>query len=601
MRRNKWYKILSLLLAVILLIGAVPVTAEISYPEEEIKITSNSEIMTIGYPAGLPDNMKMENSGNNYVLKALKATGYNVDQQIADGNLYTTCGSNAERYNSPTLKSYSSVATGFETLSAIISKGGFCCASFVTWFELNYYPSASSNHNRDFMKTGTIATNPQSVVSWYDTLNALAGVPGYSVGVAGQHNIHGYGSGTTFTNNGITATLVSVDTTVKYNDTGRPSNLVPGDLIIFGRSDSSGNWLTHIAIFAGRYNNHDYLIHVGNDRGPEISRKDFIGQAQDKSGYPIAYYHLPQNGSITVHKVDKDTKVSLAGAKFRVVDHNGTVVAGPKTTDSTGIVTFDGLPMDPMFGVDYYVQEMEAPAGYEIDSSLPIFYGYHSWQVNLTNDDSHCTNCVYKIDPWNNVRRVYGNIKFTKVDRTTKKAIANGGWFSVRDTHGNQVKDKNGTLLTGKPTDSNGEVQFNDLPIDPVNGTTYYVFEFEPPPNCIIDTSLPSMIADGKLNYYWQVTLTKNNAGQTVTFGPWNNGGYVDIPYSKKIYGAPFTENGIKYGERYTVRYVLYRETEHMSSASEAFRKIRSAGFCCRSPHISARSPDPRCIPAPHR
>ena len=64
----------------------------------------------------------------------------------------------------------------------------------------------------------------------------------------------------------------------------------------------------------------DYIIHVGNDRGPEISRVDWMGQAGDKSSYPNAYFHLPQeifesDGEIEVYKKDTDGK-NLAGAVF---------------------------------------------------------------------------------------------------------------------------------------------------------------------------------------------------------------------------------------------------------------------------------------------
>ena len=51
------------------------------------------------------------------------------------------------------------------------------------------------------------------------------------------------------------------------------SKLTPGDIIIFGNSSSSH---VHAAIFAGVYNGKHFIIHVGNERGPEINTTEGI-------------------------------------------------------------------------------------------------------------------------------------------------------------------------------------------------------------------------------------------------------------------------------------------------------------------------------------
>lgn len=76
------------------------------------------------------------------------------------------------------------------------------------------------------------------------------------------------------------------------------SKLTPGDLIIFGTSSNSH---THIAVYSGTYKGVDYIIHVGNDRGPEIMRVDWMSQAGDKSSYPKDYLTellQPENNSL---------------------------------------------------------------------------------------------------------------------------------------------------------------------------------------------------------------------------------------------------------------------------------------------------------------
>ena len=92
---------------------------------------------------------------------------------------------------------------------------------------------------------------------------------------------------------------------------GRPlhnvdrSKLAPGDLIIFGNDENSH---THIAVYSGTYNGTDFLIHVGNDRGPEIMPVKWMSDDSNgnKASYPNAYYHLPE--SISVYMINQAIK-----------------------------------------------------------------------------------------------------------------------------------------------------------------------------------------------------------------------------------------------------------------------------------------------------
>lgn len=82
------------------------------------------------------------------------------------------------------------------------------------------------------------------------------------------------------------------------------SKLSPGDIIIFGNSTDTS---VHIAIFSGTYKGEDFIIHVGNERGPEISIARYMAQSGSKSSTPNAYYHFPQDlfeqvGAIEVYK-----------------------------------------------------------------------------------------------------------------------------------------------------------------------------------------------------------------------------------------------------------------------------------------------------------
>lgn len=92
-------------------------------------------------------------------------------------------------------------------------------------------------------------------------------------------------------------------------------------------------------------------------------------------GDPAAFEVLPfketevvvtntQKSSLTIEKRDKDTNVLLEGAHFKVTDFNGAVVAADIVTGKNGTVTINGLAEG-----NYYVTEIQAPAGYNLDST----------------------------------------------------------------------------------------------------------------------------------------------------------------------------------------------------------------------------------------
>ncbi len=61
-----------------------------------------------------------------------------------------------------------------------------------------------------------------------------------------------------------------------------------GTLIRFGNEDSP---YIHYAIYAGTYNGRHYVIHVGNDRGPEITLVDYMGKEDSEiRSWPVAFY-----------------------------------------------------------------------------------------------------------------------------------------------------------------------------------------------------------------------------------------------------------------------------------------------------------------------
>ena len=410
--KNKWSKVLAMVLAVVMVVMAMPMSAFAAVASD------------------LPEEMV-----DHSILRALAYTGYDVDRQIADGTLYQS-GSYGSRTPSNILSgiNYGTSTSGFETVAdastvtglapniARYQDYGLCCASFVTYYICNYLPNIEGVDTQ-FITDAIKATgwNSQAVVTWQKALN----------GLADEGKIEKIGTSAS-----------NVDR----------SKLAPGDIVIFGDSENSHK---HVAIYSGTYNGVDFIIHVGNDRGPEISRIDWMGQAGDKSSYPNAYFHLPDDifendGSIEVYKEDTDGK-ALAGAYFTATntETNEKFVIGP--TDSNGYAkSEDRIP----YGT-YTITETVFPTNYRA-------YGTTTWTKTL---DSETPNATITIEAVNEL--IPGSAKIVKNSEDGEVA---GVSFTIK---GNGV-DKTVT------TDENGEIKIDNL--KPGNYTVAEIVsdEYEP-------------------------------------------------------------------------------------------------------------------------
>ena len=368
-------RVMAMLLAVVLILSAFPMSAFAAVASD------------------LPDEM-----ADHAILRALEYTGYDVQKQKDDGTLYQS-GSYGSRTPTAILSgiNYGTSTSGKETVAdnstvtglapdiARYQQYGLCCASFVTYFVLNYLPNIEGV-DTSYIREAIDATgwNSQAVVTWQKALNNLVS--------AGK--------------------IEKIGTSASNVDR---SKLTPGDLIIFGTAENSH---THIAVYSGTYKGVDYIIHVGNDRGPEISRVDWMGQAGDKSSYPNAYYHLPDDtfineGDIVANKVDTDGN-PLAGATFVVTD---TVTGkayklGP--TDANGAAKIT-VPFST-----YKIVESVFPTNYRA-------YGKTEWTVTL---DSNSPSKTVSFTATNEL--IPGDCEITKqsedgnVDGITFRITGNG-------------------------------------------------------------------------------------------------------------------------------------------------------------------------------
>ena len=395
MKKNKFStRLLTAFLAVLMVISIMPMSA-FAAPASDI-----------------PETML-----DNSILRALEYTGYDVQAQKDKGTLYQSGHYGSQLLNNdPGILSnigYGTPTSGRETVAdsstvtglapdiAKFEQYGLCCAGFASYFICNYLPNIEGKDTQ-FITDALLATgmNTQAVITWQTALNKLAS----------EGKIEKVGTSSS---------------NVDY------SKMVPGDLVIFGNDSSSH---VHIGMYAGHYNGIPFMIHVGNDRGPEITRIDWMSQAGDKSSWPVGFYHLPDeiwedDGSIEVYKTD-DKGAALAGAVF---------VA---TNTETGVQ----YKIGPTNSAGYACSEMPIPYGtYEIvETVFPTNYksdGTSSWTKTLNADTPNATITINAVNV-----PIPGSVKIVK---TSEDGVVDGISFRITGDGVDQtVQTANGGVIT---------------------------------------------------------------------------------------------------------------------------------------------------------
>ena len=311
--RNRIYKLLVAVVALIMLVSALPLSAA---PAADI-------------PAKMLDNI---------YLDALTYTGYKTDVQKADGSIFKTYSGNAPASVRSGI-GYGTGPSGLETVAADNKTGkapdiarfkanGLCCASYVSYVYYNYLPNIA---RMDVSKIPQPA-NPRSPISYNSAVENW-------VKSGGARRIAFTQGTNSFT----------------------PSEEIPiGSLIIF-KHKTTGE-IAHLALYAGYYAGKHFVTHVGNERGPEISTVE----GMSKGSYPevVTQVVVPKIGepvgTISVHKTDENGK-PLAGAKFKatMAEHpEYSFLINP--TDENGNAKMNmGLPYGK-----YILTEIEFPEGY---------------------------------------------------------------------------------------------------------------------------------------------------------------------------------------------------------------------------------------------
>ena len=310
-------------------------------------------------------------------------------------------------------------------------ENGMSCTSFVEYFYFAYLPNCEGKdvskivsmyeiaHNRVVNKTGTYPD------TWTEMFEGKGGL--ISQGLATHFEVE---------------LKNSQDQTEEYNKIWRQLN--PGAVIRFGNENSP---YIHYAIYAGTYNNLHYVIHVGNNRGPEIIIAEAMAaEASSKKSWPIDFYDLKleqKYGSIQVVKADADDDTKLAGAYFLATNRytGEEYLIGP--TNEYGYAIYEKLPLGT-----YDVEEVVPPTGYALDPTvheviLSEENSFHTLYREITNKKSYGSLQIIKNTNTGNNKagwqfNIYKNSPTYSAFLTTENS---GQMFrvTVSDSNGNSV------------------------------------------------------------------------------------------------------------------------------------------------------------------
>ena len=240
------------------------------------------------------------NIEDNVFMDALIYTGYNMEKHRADGNMWVYILANRKKalgYLSNI--SFGGGSTGFETTPdgkpniKAFEKGGFVCASFVTYVYYNYLPNVAG------IDTSSLARPDRSYSA--DSVYTAAK----------QWVAKGYSRYIGFTAKG----------TAQNYMTFNPNEEIPiGSILVF-RNYSNPNQKTgsHVCIYAGKKNGMHWVYHTGNKNGPEMCAVERFLFGPDPQ-WPIAIITTPSNIRMS------------AAAEITVTDDGGKPIAGSSVT-----------------------------------------------------------------------------------------------------------------------------------------------------------------------------------------------------------------------------------------------------------------------------
>lgn len=133
----------------------------------------------------------------------------------------------------------------------------------------------------------------------------------------------------------------------------------------------------------------------------------------------------PVKGSVTIKKLDKETKKAVKGAILVVKDSKGNVIETFTTTDKA--YEINNLEVG-----SYTVEEESAPEGYEKSDEVVKF------EINKSKKDVTVTFYNKATEIPEEPKPVKGTVKITKIDKSTDKVLP-GAVLLIKDSEGTVI------------------------------------------------------------------------------------------------------------------------------------------------------------------
>ncbi|WP_338232154.1 SpaA isopeptide-forming pilin-related protein [Companilactobacillus muriivasis] len=146
-------------------------------------------------------------------------------------------------------------------------------------------------------------------------------------------------------------------------------------------------------------------------------------------------------GSVVLKKLDPDSKDTIAGAVFDLLDKNGNIIKQGMVTDGNGEIAVDDLPAG-----EYSFVETQPAAGYELNTT-PIEFTVVAGQTTPVQ--------LEKFNVATTVVSNTGTVVLTKVDATLKELLP-GAVFDLLDSNGQVIQ-------SGLTTNAEGQIVISNL------------------------------------------------------------------------------------------------------------------------------------------
>lgn len=261
---------------------------------------------------------------------------------------------------------------------------------------------------------------------------------------------------------------------------------------------------------------------------------DTISVKATKAKAPTPVPVAPAASKVSILKLDKDTNSSVAGATLVVRDSNGNEISRFTSTN-------DAYVINNIANGTYTVEEVEAPAGYELSSEKQTFTITDSVRTADVKFYNKAKDSVVSI---------------VKLDKTTNNPIA-GATLVVKDANGNQIKkftsSVNGYTITGlsngtytveeveAPTGYKLSSEKETFTLDDTTKTVEVKFYNEPKNSVVTITKIDS--STGEIVSGAVIVVTNANGEEVARFtssdAPYTLQNIADGTYTVKEVEAP--------------------------------------------------------------